>query len=302
MPQSFTDQFILIDPYSPPSTGTVLTPINLTLTDVNDDSDIGRRDGDTIDGSRVTRTFDGDTVTLRIDGVSQTFSGVTFYLQDGRRLFTPTDNSVLREGTFQNSTWVSQQNDIAIPRFGPACFVAGTLIDTPDGRVLVEDLCAGDAVTTVDGTAETLIWAGESAVPGVRALAPVRFEAGAIGNERPLLVSPQHRMLVKGARAELLFGEPEVLVAAVHLVNDKTVRRVEMDTVRYVHLMCDAPVILCSEGTLSESFNPGADWLEGDAALRAELEILFPDLPLGDGAPTARPVPHPRQARALSRP
>jgi hypothetical protein len=48
--------------------------------------------------------------------------------------------------------------------------------------------------------------------------APVRFEAGAIGNTEAFDVSPQHRIHVGGWQAELNFGQPEVLVSAVHLV------------------------------------------------------------------------------------
>ena len=43
--------------------------------------------------------------------------------------------------------------------------------------------------------------------------------------EDDLVVSPRHRVLLQGYRAELLFGEGEVLVAAENLLDDDTVRR-----------------------------------------------------------------------------
>ena len=55
-------------------------------------------------------------------------------------------------------------------------------------------------------------------------MAPVVFAAGAIGNDRELAVSPQHRMLVSGPMAEALYGESEVMVPAKSLINDSTIR------------------------------------------------------------------------------
>jgi hypothetical protein len=37
MPTSYTDQFYIIDPYSPPPNGTALNFVNYTLMDENDD-------------------------------------------------------------------------------------------------------------------------------------------------------------------------------------------------------------------------------------------------------------------------
>ena len=41
-------------------------------------------------------------------------------------------------------------------------------------------------------------------------LQPVEFAPGAIGNARPLRVSPQHRILLNDWRAQVFFGEDEV--------------------------------------------------------------------------------------------
>lgn len=69
-------------------------------------------------------------------------------------------------------------------------------------------------------------WSGPSRVLEVAdlvvqpQLCPIRIAAGALGFGLPvrdMVVSPQHRMLIEGPRAEMLFGEAEVLVAATHL-------------------------------------------------------------------------------------
>ena len=48
-------------------------------------------------------------------------------------------------------------------------------------------------------------------------MAPIEIAAGALGNWPRLVVSPQHRMLIEGWRAEIYFGQRQVLSAAVHL-------------------------------------------------------------------------------------
>ena len=97
--------------------------------------------------------------------------------------------------------------------------------------------------------------------------------------ERDLVVSPQHRVLVSGALPELLFGENEVLVAAIHLVGRPGITRVEAAEVTYLHLMFDRHEIVLSDGLWSESFQPGDRTLAGmDHAQRAEIEALFPGM------------------------
>ncbi|MFT6451936.1 MAG: hypothetical protein ACJA06_001423, partial [Halocynthiibacter sp.] len=76
------------------------------------------------------------------------------------------------------------------------CFRAGTLISAARGLVPVESLIAGDKIQTLDNGYQPILWAGQSEVRGTGAMAPVRFETGVLGNDRPLFVSPQHRMLM----------------------------------------------------------------------------------------------------------
>jgi Hint domain len=184
-----------------------------------------------------------------------------------------------------------------------ACFAAGTLIRTAQGLRPVETIAAGDMVWTRDDGLQPVAWAGGRQVDGRGALAPVRFAAGALGNDRALIVSPQHRMLVTGWQAELFCGEPEVLVAAVHLVNGDTVARVPMARVSYHHIMFDAHQIVAAEGCLTESFLPGAEVARGDAALWDELVTVFPELGqrrAGTGLVAARPVAAGGEGRALA--
>ncbi|WP_323035893.1 Hint domain-containing protein [Pararhodobacter sp.] len=117
--------------------------------------------------------------------------------------------------------------------------------------------------------------------------------------ERDLIVSPRHRMLVTGARAELMFGEREVLVTAADLLGLPGVSQEAVGDVSYVHVMCDAHQIIRAEGSWTESFQPAAAVLNAlDAATRAELLGLFPDLGK-DGFAPARPVLNGAEAKVL---
>ncbi|ABF64840.1 hypothetical protein TM1040_2108 [Ruegeria sp. TM1040] len=148
---------------------------------------------------------------------------------------------------------------------GVICFTPGTRIATPEGPKPVESLREGDRVQTRDNGAQVVQWIGARRMSGARlfvmpALRPVRIRAGALGIDRPereLLVSPEHRMLVRGAAARALFNESEVLVAARDLINGHTI---DVDTtvreVTYVHLLLEQHQVIWANGVETESFHP----------------------------------------------
>ena len=278
MPTTYTDQFYVIDPGNPPARGTELTVQTFDFVDQDTNGFISPSGDDSFDGSDITAVWVNDTIRVMIDGVRVTITGVTFYTADGRAVFTPTDGTVLEDATFLRSTFVQTSTQIPVGAFGPPCFAAGTLIETPDGPVPVEALRPGDLVLTRDNGAQTVRWAGHRRVSGRGTFAPVRFAPGAWGNARALLVSPQHRMLVTGWRAELYFGADEVLVAAKHLVNGDTIHVAPVDWVDYHHILFDGHEMVMAEGLVSESFHPGDYIMMADAGVRAELLALFPDL------------------------
>lgn len=303
MPTSYVDQFYLMDPASPPSVGTLLTPVSYTLIDQNNDGDIDRFDNDSINGIDVTSSWPGDTITVNLTGGgSVTYTGTTFYMANGDRYFTPNDGQVLQSANFANSSYVTGQGPLDVGDLGPPCFVAGTMIDTPDGPRPVEELGVGDFVLTLDHGPQAIRWTGRRVVKGQGNFAPIRFAPHALGNKVELLVSPQHRILIGGWRAELLFGEDEVLVAAKHLVNGDLIHALPMREVSYHHLLFDEHEVIFSNGIPSESFHPGGSILDGDAALRAELCALFPELSeMGSGweRQCARHVIKAKEARVL---
>lgn len=148
---------------------------------------------------------------------------------------------------------------------GVICFTPGTWIATPDGTRLIEELREGDKVSTKDNGAQEIQWVGSRRMSGARLFAmprlrPVRIATGALGVERPeqeLLVSPEHRMLIKGPVAHDLFNSHEVLVAAKDLINGTTIAvDLQAREVTYVHLLLPRHEVLCANGVETESFHP----------------------------------------------
>lgn len=176
---------------------------------------------------------------------------------------------------------------------GVVCFAGGTKVATPRGEIAIENLAVGDLVQTMDNGLQAIRWIGSSKVKATGELAPIRFRAGALRNAKDLLVSPEHRMLLSGWEAEVLFGQREVLVSAKMLVNGESVTRVEGGNVDYYHMLFDRHEIVFAEGSPSESFHPGkSGWDALADASRAEILQLFPDLPsqkkFPDFGPSAR--------------
>ncbi|MDF1620994.1 Hint domain-containing protein [Pseudothioclava nitratireducens] len=176
---------------------------------------------------------------------------------------------------------------LRIEQPGVICFTPGTLIDTPDGKRPVEALRPGDRISTRDDGAQELLWVGSRRMTGARLYAmphlrPVRIRAGAFGIGRPtgdLLVSPQHRMLLRGPQARALFNEAEVLVQACDLVNDQSVRIEQgLPEVHYIHLMLERHQVLWANGMETESFHPASTALDMIAEdQRAGLLEIVPD-------------------------
>jgi hypothetical protein len=159
------------------------------------------------------------------------------------------------------------------------CFGPDTQIKTADGPRSVTEIEPGDMVWTLNNGFQPVQWVGRTTVSGTGAFAPVVFAPGAIGNDRELVVSQQHRVFIESQSAELLFGENQVLVAAKHLCGMKGVSLSPQDSIEYTHLMFDQHQIIRSNGALTESFfltENSANAVE--AGQRAELEALFPSL------------------------
>ncbi|TXB71308.1 Hint domain-containing protein [Paracoccus aurantiacus] len=168
------------------------------------------------------------------------------------------------------------------------CFTTGTLIRTATGPRPVESLQAGDLVMTRDHGLRPVAWTGGrhlsarhlDIAPNLR---PVLIRRGALGAGLPvrdLLVSPQHRVLIRSKIAERLTGEAEALVAARHLCGMPGIAVINpANGVGYYHILFDRHEIVESNGCWTESLFTGTQALASisPAALR-EIRAIFPEL------------------------
>lgn len=232
----------------------------LTITHINGNPVVAGSTVTLPTGQQITLNADG-TFTVLGDGDEEDFN-FTYTITNG------------------DNTDVGFVNATSVP-----CFVAGTLIATPQGERRVETLQPGDLVMTKDEGAQPLRWTGSRRVEAVGEFAPIHIRANTLGQHRDLLVSPLHRVLIMDTLAELLFGEAEVLVAARDLVNDRSIRRRVGGEVTYVHLLFDRHQVVFSEGLETESFLPGPQTAASfEAEMVAEIYSFFPELDPDTGA------------------
>jgi len=138
---------------------------------------------------------------------------------------------------------------------GLRCFGRGTLIQTPDGEVAVEDLTVGTLVTTTNG-AMPVKWIGRQAIDRNSAAArrpdvvPVRISAFAIDDQTPrrdLYLSQEHALYIDGALIPVKY-----LVNGRSIALDDNARRSE--TIEYFHIELDSHEVVFAEGVPAETF------------------------------------------------
>ena len=222
----------------------------------------------------------GQTISLNADGTINILGDGDPNADDFNFTYT------IDDGT---NTDVGFVNVSSIP-----CFVAGTLIATEQGQRSVESILLGDLVMTKDDGLQPLRWIGQRTVAAQENFAPIRIRANTFGTHDDLMVSPEHRILIRDNLAELLFGEQEVLVSAKDLVNDKSVTRCVGGEVTYVHLMFDRHQVVYSAGLATESFLPGPQNTKSfERKVVEKICTLFPEIDPDTGlgySPAARRI------------
>lgn len=188
------------------------------------------------------------------------------------------------------------------------CFARGTLIKTNDGEKPIESLVVGDFVETMDNGFQPIRWLGcrtlsISELMNKPSLRPIRIKAGALADgvpHRNLVVSPQHRILVRSKIAKRMFAKTEVFVAAKHLIGLAGVEIAkDLQSVTYFHAMCDNHEILMANGACAETLYTGSEAMKAmTAAAKNEIDEIFGETPYLN-RPLARPAPKGQLAKRL---
>ncbi|WP_158968422.1 Hint domain-containing protein [Chachezhania sediminis] len=211
-------------------------------------------------GNQIPDQYKGDVMNL-ITVIDYPAPG-----QSARLVFLP-KNSASQEDMddFGNGAFRVQDMD-GSPTPEPLCYLAGTLIRTPEGDRPVEAFRPGDTVLTADGRVVRVRWLATSIVdPFARlrdpSLRPVMIAPDALGAglpNRPLGVSRNHCLRITGYAVQLVCGEDAAFLPAKHLPG--SLRLPEPPVARDLHyhnLLLDRHEVIVANGVAAESLYPG---------------------------------------------
>ncbi len=246
---------------------------NAVIDDVNGNGEFNAAD-------TLTTTFPGDSTTtdlsrLRLDTqfgrISNGFgSGAQYAIFEdpsGQQyvIFSPDfDTSRISGG----SVTLTEQGDAPgnMANEEIICFAQGSLISTPSGPRAVESLKVGDTVMTHDGKTVTIRWVSSSrhsqqALATNPKLRPFRIAAHSFAPDMPssdLLLSRQHRVMIRSVVASRMSGAQEVLVP-VHTLDthDGISCGTGEEGIIYFHLLTDRHAVLVANGLPCESLFVG---------------------------------------------
>ncbi|WP_456390986.1 Hint domain-containing protein [Profundibacter sp.] len=113
--------------------------------------------------------------------------------------------------------------------------VAGTKIATNIGWRVAEAIAPGDQVLTFDGGMQvvrritrSVLWSSPKNCP--EHLWPLDVPAGAMGNQREMMLLPEQNVMIESDAAEEMFGDPFVMIPAAAFSGFRGITRVRPHT------------------------------------------------------------------------
>ncbi|CAN0596755.1 unnamed protein product, partial [Ectocarpus sp. 12 AP-2014] len=159
-------------------------------------------------------------------------------------------------------------------------FTPGTFIATERGQRPVEQLRRGDRVVTRNDGLKRVSWIGRRDISyhdlnAADKLRPVLVKRGALGQGRPerdMLISPQHRLHVRGQSG---------LLSAFEMIDHSRIVPAPALGVSYLHVLLNAQEVILCNGAWAECFHPddAAQVCDPTTDLqRQEILALFPEI------------------------
>ncbi len=168
---------------------------------------------------------------------------------------------------------VSQTRHIApaLPMFEDAfcAFTRGSLVETENGPLAIEDLLPGDLVLTQDGALQTVLWKGSvTLIPGRvdsrgRTRPLTRIMADTFGMQKPLsgvIAGPAARLLGAPAHLRHLHEGAEILTP-VHEFQDgmSVIETLPPTPIELFHICLKRHSVIKVDGLQFESYHPGVN-------------------------------------------
>ncbi len=229
----------------------------------------------------IQATYNGDTLDNPPTDYTG-FSATATRVGAGEDFGHDIDGYSIQRAPDGSNTFVNNQTPT--PGVGNVCFAGGTRLRAVDGLRPVEKLRAGDLLLTRDHGLQPVRWVWAQRLGGNmmkdERLRPVRIRKGALGAglpHRDLLVSRQHRLLVRSRVARRIFGTCEVLCAAKDLLGLEgiSLERPAQGVV-YHHILMDRHEVLFAEGAPAESLYLGAEAIKAlEPGALEELGAIF---------------------------
>lgn len=278
-----------------------------------EEDDRGPKSHNKLGADSITYDIGNGNVTSTIDSVFNWYTtvtradGTTFetrihfaQLQDGNvfttvgRMLNDVKIVSIRLDNLGGHNYFGSQNNRSIQNSSlVSCYAEGTHILTPKGKITIEALSVGDMVSTYGGKVRPIRWIGERHLDSIDLkthpnLCPIRIMAGTLAPGIPsadLIVSPQHRILIRNTIVQRMFGQSEVLLAAKQLLElDGCEIADDMTQVRYLHILFDNHEVVWANGAPAETLYLGDQMMKAmNHAQKQEVQTLFPDLFPDDG-------------------
>ncbi|MGR3615631.1 MAG: Hint domain-containing protein [Paracoccaceae bacterium] len=196
-------------------------------------------------------------------------------LQDPAALRAPNRPQLRRYETMflQPNGDIAENRHIApaLPLFESAfcAFSRGSLIETDQGPVAIEDLLPGDNVVTESGHAHPIQWIGKTTLvpgrplPNGRMMKLVRIQPDALGMQKPMgcvITGPSARLLKTPGRLRALAGSLPMLTPVLEFEDGMNIVETAPPTpVELFHFCLPEHAIITIGGLQFETYHPGVN-------------------------------------------